>query len=280
VPTWRTVIGAMDRGSARAWSSPGKVDVLIIAPHPDDETFGSAGAILEHVRVGDAVTVAIATDGRRSRAVADPDEMARVRLQEAHQALGVLGVHRLEWLGLAEGDWSTATLVDRLRRLLAELEPHIVYAPSRVDFHPEHMAVAHALAVALESAPDTARSSLIRIYQVQVPLTSLLANVVLDTSASRSNWSAALCAYASQAGTLDTAYRQRAYTARANGRGCSAEAFWEMDVAAYVRMHRDPPARWPRVFRGLRSWPFTDPLAFIAGNDERKRLRAAWLAGR
>lgn len=181
---------------------------------------------------------------------------------------------------MPEGEWHLPALVERLLELLGERRPRIVYAPSRVDFHPEHMAVAHALALALEALAGASQDLRIRVYQVQVPLTSRLANVVLDTSATRAYWSAALRAYVSQAATLESAYRQRAYVSRANGAEGCAEAFWEMDAATYVRLHRDPPTQWPQVFRGLRSWPFSDPLAFLAGVDERRRLRAGTLAGR
>ena len=37
--------------------------VLVLAPHPDDEVFGCAGAIMRHIAAGDPVTVLILTDG-------------------------------------------------------------------------------------------------------------------------------------------------------------------------------------------------------------------------
>ena len=84
-----------------------------------------------------ALTVLHVTDGRRSRAGGlDAETMARVRRGEARASLQALGVTRGEWLGLHEGDWSDASLADPLQRLLADLKPQLVYAPSRVDFHP------------------------------------------------------------------------------------------------------------------------------------------------
>ena len=37
--------------------------ILVLAPHPDDEVFGCAGAIMRHVAAGDSVRVAVVTDG-------------------------------------------------------------------------------------------------------------------------------------------------------------------------------------------------------------------------
>ena len=36
---------------------------LVLAPHPDDEVFGCAGAIMRHVAAGEQVKVHILTDG-------------------------------------------------------------------------------------------------------------------------------------------------------------------------------------------------------------------------
>ena len=136
------------------WSSPGGERVLVVAPHPDDEAVGCAGTLLRHAQANDRVSIAIATDGRRSRTISDPDEMASRRHEEAVEAARLLRVERLEWIGLPEGEWRIGELAATLRMQLKELAPAIVYAPSRIDFHPEHFAVAHALALALDLGWD------------------------------------------------------------------------------------------------------------------------------
>ncbi|MFZ2422771.1 MAG: PIG-L family deacetylase, partial [Anaerolineae bacterium] len=53
----------------KPWSTPGGQRVLVIAPHPDDEACGCGGALLRHRAAGDAVTIVVVTDGRRSRSL-------------------------------------------------------------------------------------------------------------------------------------------------------------------------------------------------------------------
>ena len=183
-------------------------------------------------------------------------------------------VHCLEWIGLPAWRWSVGDLRDRLSSLISKANPHIVYAPSRVDFHPEHLAVAHALALALEEVATPAiRDRRIRVYQIQVPLTRVLVNLVADVSALQRQCESVLRTYASQAGSIESTYRLRRYGAASHRLAGRVEEFWELTQSQFVALHRQSPADWPRAFRGLRNFPLTDPLAFLVGRCERHRIR-------
>jgi LmbE family N-acetylglucosaminyl deacetylase len=263
----------MVRPDAARWTSSGGQKILIVAPHPDDEAIGCVGTMLLHVASGDRVCVAIATDGRRSGAIADPILMSLQRRREAGDAAQLMRLERMEWMGFPEGEWAITALRDSLKDLIDEVMPDIVYAPSRIDFHPEHFKVAHALALALAELPIRSGHDLtVRIYPVQVPLTSLMSNLVADISALIPQCEAVLRAYVSQAGSVQCAYRQRRYSARRHRLAAQAEEFWELSVSEYVALHRSSPRHWPRPFRGLRSFAFTDPLAYLVGSRQRRLL--------
>jgi LmbE family N-acetylglucosaminyl deacetylase len=247
--------------------------ILVVAPHPDDEAIGCVGTLLLHLDAGDSVCVAIATDGRRSRVMADPVEMSAQRRREATEAARLMKIDRLEWIGLPEGEWNVSSLREALTALLARTDPDIIYAPSRVDFHPEHWKVAHALALTLADQKTLRmRGRRIRVYQVQVPLTPSISNVVADVSAVAPQCEQVLRAYASQSGTMAGTYRQRRYSARLHRITGRAEEFWEMSVGRYVALHGTSPAHWPRAFRGVRNFPLTDPLAYLVGLRERRKI--------
>jgi N-acetylglucosamine malate deacetylase 1 len=268
-------LAALMRRDVRRWSSPGGQQVLVVAPHPDDEAIGCAGTVLLHAQSGDRVCVAIATDGGRSMAVADRNALCRLRRREAEDGARLMRVDRLHWIGLAEGQWSTADLQPALSALIEEIQPDIIYAPSRIDFHPEHLGVAHALALALDaSRSQSMRNTRVRIYQIQVPLNPLITNLVADVSAVKAGSEAALRAYVSQTGSIQGAYRQRRYGASWHGIGGEAEEFCELTAQRYIALHSQPPALWPQVFRGLRYFPLSDPLAYLAGMTERRKIHA------
>jgi N-acetylglucosamine malate deacetylase 1 len=268
-------LAPLTRRDARHWSSCGGQQVLVVAPHPDDEAIGCAGTLLLHAQAGDRVCVAIATDGGRSMAMTEHGSICRQRRLEANDAARLMQVDRLEWIGLPEGEWNTPELQQALAALLEVIQPDIIYAPSRIDFHPEHFRVAHALALALGGSGSAAtRHARLRIYQVQVPLNPLVTNLVADVSAVKSASEAALRAYVSQAGSIQGAYRQRRYGASWHGIDGQAEEFCELTSQRYVTLHSQPPAQWPQVFRGLRYFPLSDPLAYLAGNAERRKIHA------
>lgn len=274
---WRigfVTLGRVRRSQPIRWSSSGGQKVLVVAPHPDDEAIGCAGTILLHVRAGDQVCIAIATDGRRSKAIPDPGRMAAQRQAEARTAAQLMGVDRLAWLGLPEGDCSPAALKQSLLTVLEEVRPALIYAPSRIEFHPEHMKVAHALALALDDWVTTDDAPIMRIYQIQVPLASSVCNVVTDVSSIAEECEAVLDAYTSQMGSIQSTLRMRRYGAALHDIAKQVEQFWEIPVSRYAALHGSRPQEWPAVFRGVRYFPLSDPLAYLAGRAERRRLRA------
>ncbi|MEE8524823.1 MAG: PIG-L family deacetylase [Thermoanaerobaculia bacterium] len=261
--------GRVLRPRARIDEPTGGHRVMVIAPHPDDEVAGCGGTICEHRRAGDRVTVACVTDGRRSTAFGlGPDEMAARRRQEAGEAAAVLDVD-LEWLGLPEGEWRPEELVERLRALLAEIRPDIVYAPSRIDFHFEHERVARALASALVGGepPWT-----VRVYAIQVPLTPVLTNVIVPVQGMRTVEKALSC-YRTQMGSLQCTLRPKRYAARLYDTEGPVEEFWELAPEEYRQLHLQPRKRpLVKTFRGLRYDAASDPLAYLRGLKERWSL--------
>lgn len=273
---WSWCFARLSAGAAQGaqpWAALGGASVLVVAPHPDDEVCGCAGVIARHVCSADRVCVVHVTDGRRSRAWGlAPQVMAERRRHEADACAQALGVQTVEWLGEHEGEWDANSVQARLAALLRAYAPQIVYAPSRIDFHPEHWRVAHALAQALG---DDA-GYVLRVYQVQVPLTPVLTNCVADVSCVNEACARAFEAYASQRASITRCWRMRRYGASVYGCMRHAEEFWQMSARAYRRLHQAEPRRWrSRSFRALRAHALGDPLAYASGRRERRRLAHA-----
>jgi LmbE family N-acetylglucosaminyl deacetylase len=245
---------------------------VVVAPHPDDEVVGCAGVLLLHAAAGDRVAVVHVTDGRRSRALLlTPAAMAVHRQEEARASLAVLGIRSWEWLGFPEREWNEADLVPRLESVLRALQPDVIYGPSRVDFHPEHARVAQALALSL---PGGAPGAVIRVMQLGVPLTGILANLAADVTDVMPQVIAATASYRSEEASVRFSLRARRYAGAVTGRGRAGELFWEMPGPAYGVLHSERPVRpLHHIFRGFRRLAVLDPLAYAVGRRERTRLR-------
>ena len=237
--------------------------VLVVAPHPDDETLGCGGTLVRHRHAGDVVRVVQVTDGRASRAGGlGPDEMAARRQDEARRAMATLDVE-LVWLGLREAEWRENDLLPRLARVVRQDQPSVIYAPSPIDYHPEHVRVARALAQVA-----TCR---VRVFELGVPLGPALTNLVADTTCVEGVRQMALAAYASQTLGIHNLRRLRRYAGAYWQAAGLAEPFWELSPAAF-RAVVGAEAWRPTAFRGLRGRAFDDPLSYLVGSRARHRL--------
>jgi two-component system, NtrC family, response regulator HydG len=127
--------------AGRAARAAGRETVLAIGAHPDDVEIGAAGTLLAHRAAGD--TVAILTLSRGARG-GDQDQRAR----EAAEAADVIGARLflddLEDTRIAEGS-PTIAVIDRV---VAELQPSVVYTHSVHDVHQDHRNTHRAAVVA------------------------------------------------------------------------------------------------------------------------------------
>jgi LmbE family N-acetylglucosaminyl deacetylase len=246
----------------------GQDRVLVLAPHPDDETLGCGGTISRHARAGDSVCVVVVTDGGRSRAHGlSRDEMVRLRHIEAREAVARLGPVDLEQWGFPEGEWHPEALQARLCETILRLRPSYIYTTSCVDFHPEHVRVGEALAAVLMTLPGDYKP-LLRVYELQVPLTPILANMVCDISASLAEKRRALGAYRTQQGSFLWLPRHERYLRHVFRAAGPIEVFWQLTPGQFAAVMQMGRLR----FRSIRLRPISDGLAWLIGTRSRLRL--------
>ena len=222
--------------------------VVVLAPHMDDEVLGCGGTLRKHVLSGGQVTVVYMTDGRKgnpdlyqqngakSDIAGEETKVASVRKDEAARAAKVLGTQELIFLDGPDGSLQPSPLVvKRLREILQEKKPMVIYLPSLFDLHDDHWAtnwVFHKASSNLLFSQDW--NPVYRGYEVWSPL---LANRIVDISDVIETKEMALRHFESQMSHTDfarallglNAYRSLYHF---RGRGY-AEAFFESTPEQY-----------------------------------------------
>lgn len=125
------------------WEPP-RAPLIVVAPHPDDETLGAGGLIYTSARRNCPILVVALTDGERSRG--DTPNLGRVRIRELYRAKRFLAGDRVRILrlGLPDGGLSAYEdeIVCALEGLVGRHATMIV--PFSADGHPDHEAAARA----------------------------------------------------------------------------------------------------------------------------------------
>ena len=128
-----------------------KKRVLVIAPHPDDETLGCGGTILKHRRSGEEVHWLIATAMTRAGGFA-PARIAR-RKAEIRAVAGLYGFESVREAGFPAARLEgvpVSRLIAGFGAILGEVRPDWVYLPHRGDIHTDHRVVFDAAASCLK----------------------------------------------------------------------------------------------------------------------------------
>ncbi|WP_117238575.1 PIG-L deacetylase family protein [Thermus sediminis] len=137
------------------------MDLLVVVPHPDDETLGAGGALLLAKASGLRTSVLTLTRGEAGRTLGlcPPEDLPKVRLEELGRAAEILGVDHLEALAFPNalpqegegGPRGRATgkglahhpeAREAIRERLLRLRPRFVltFPPDGINGHPDHVA--------------------------------------------------------------------------------------------------------------------------------------------
>ena len=179
--------------------SSAALELLAIAPHPDDAEIGCGGTLLVAAGLGKRTGILELTRGELGT-LGTPE----VRDAEAIAAARILGLAyrgNLRWPDGSVMDGGAYRL--ELAAVIRELRPRVLLVPHESDRHPDHVgaarvAVAAVHFAALKNAPlegKPHRVAQVLHYQGNA---DIAANVVTDVSNVIDDWQRAVMAHASQ----------------------------------------------------------------------------------
>jgi len=172
------------------------MNVLVIAPHPDDESIGCGGTICLHADRGDRVAAVFLTSGEMGLTDLSEGDARRTRERESEDAAGILGISSVTFLRRPDKHLEQDTLhaAEALKPILEREKPEIIYLTHERDFHRDHRASVSIVQTAVR-ASEIATPALLS-YEVLTPLTEF--DRAEDISAVIRRKLKAVCAHRSQ----------------------------------------------------------------------------------
>ena len=133
------------------------MNILVFAPHNDDEVLGVGGSIRRYVLEGNKVFVCEVTSGPKYR----------MMQEEARKAHEVLGVSESFFLNLPVSELADMKKIEvnkKLNEIVKKVKPEIIFTPFIEDMHLDHRMVTEAVLVA---ARPINQCSIKRLYMYE-----------------------------------------------------------------------------------------------------------------
>lgn len=141
-----------------------KKRILVVAPHPDDETLGAGGTIAKFVEQGHEVSVLVVSGHLPPVYSRDDYE---ITVSEANRAFSILGVAESRFLEIPAtlvGEQPVSALNGKVAGVIREIEPHIVLCPFP-DRHIDHRVVFESAMVATRPVGAGRSIELVAAYE-------------------------------------------------------------------------------------------------------------------
>lgn len=143
--------------------------VLVVFPHPDDESFGPGGTIAQYRKLGIPVTYACLTLGEMGRNMGTPpfanrESLPVLRKKELLNACKILGIEDVRMLGFQDKMVEFEEedkLIKSIKEIIEEVNPSLVitHYPGH-GVHPDHDATGYATVEAVRQLPEGNRPTL------------------------------------------------------------------------------------------------------------------------
>lgn len=235
VPLTRVILKRHYKADKPLSGTKGAKKILILAPHMDDETIGPGGTVRKHADEGAEVHCVFTTDGSNSVSELNKEELMKVRMEEINAVKQILGLTNVYSLNLPDGRVvSDQAAQARLKDILEEVQPDIIYSTLFVDAHPDHTATAKILSDTLRLLPSF--NCTVRLYEINCAIPPEYINCVVDISDTLKYKKAAIAQFQSQAIAFDGFLTlNRIKRKLTKSRVKAVEGFLELSVQELIR---------------------------------------------
>ena len=126
-------------------------NVLVVAPHADDEILGCGGTISKHIKDRDNVNIIICTNANKGDSKTFSKKYIKDLRNEAlnaHKIIGKMNTIFLEFPAPNLDIFPVSKISDKLSKFFLKIQPDILYIPFENDLHADHQKIHNACIVA------------------------------------------------------------------------------------------------------------------------------------
>ena len=139
--------------------------VIIVAPHPDDETLGCGGTILKHIDKGDEVFWLVMTTIKGSPNFSKQEINKREsEITSVGRKYGFKGIIKSDFISSQLDTYPKQSIIKFISSKFNKIKPNIVYAPFENDAHSDHKEIFKATIACCKSFRYPFISS-VRVYE-------------------------------------------------------------------------------------------------------------------
>lgn len=119
--------------------------VIVVAPHPDDETLGCGGTLLKHKAKGDEIYWLIVTNvDEKNGWVKERVDSRQKEIDIVSKKYGFNKTFKLDFPTMKLETLPIGNIIDGISAVFQEVKPEVVYLPNKNDVHSDHGIVFNA----------------------------------------------------------------------------------------------------------------------------------------
>mgnify|MGYP001575011765 FL=1 len=140
-------------------------NILVIAPHPDDEVLGCGATIKKYAELGNEVYLCIVTKPYTPDWTEEYIENKKKEIKASNEVLSIKETFFLDLPTVKLDTLSQKQLNDLISDCVKKVNPEVVYIPFFGDINKDHQLVSKACLVAVRPKPDS-RIKKVFLYEV------------------------------------------------------------------------------------------------------------------
>jgi len=126
--------------------------VLVVAPHPDDETLGCGGTLLRHIAEGDQVHWLIMSTVTQDAGFSQDKINSRAKeIKKIYNSYKYSSVKQASFITTKLDTYPKSELINFVSEVVNTVFPETIYLPYRNDVHSDHAEVFDAVAACTKS---------------------------------------------------------------------------------------------------------------------------------